>query len=401
MVNAALALLAVMLLLFMRQMSREIPVNEGVGWDGADYAAILRGDYSTATANTALRPLIVFANRPAYIVFGSAIRAFRVMNLLYIAVLCFSLCGLFDRYNQDQRLKVLLVFNLFLCVAVVKFVAFYPILVDVGAYAIMTIGLYAIVTERRLLAALATVASVLAREFGIAIVAFGVVRDLRRRVPPRVVFATYAPAVVALLVLRALVARAWAGEEGAVTLSGLITNLGLWRDPVFVSFFLYFAVTVFGGVSLFVVARAGLAARHLISEPEWAAFSAMIVAAAVAGDADIWRYLAYLLPAVVVLFAICGLDIGAANRFAIVGTLVCVTTVVTQRPLQQMDLPSYFRDWFPYYIQKGAVPSESILPLWPLWAWRLMTTVGLLWLTTACIASGVTTIGAARQPGTR
>jgi hypothetical protein len=389
----------VVLLLFMRQLSREIPVNEGAGWDGADYAAILRGDYSTATANTALRPLIVAANRPAYAVFGSAIRAFRAMNLVYTAVLCFTLCALFDRYNRDQRLKALLVGNLFLCVALVKFVAFYPILVDLGAYAVMTIALYAIVTERRLVSAPATVAAVLAREFGIATVLFGVVRDLRRRVSLWVVFATYAPAMAALFVLRALVAQRWPGDEGAVTFAGLIANLELWRDPVFAALFLYFAVTVFGGVSLFVVARGGLAARHLIKEPEWAAFSALIVAAAAAGDADIWRYLAYLLPAAVVLFAVCGLDLGAPRRFVVVAILVCVTTIVTQRPLQHMDLPSYFRDWFPYYIQRGGVRSEPILQLWPLWGWRLITAAGLLWLMSA-VASRTTIIEPARHTGT-
>jgi len=254
-------------------------------------------------------------------------------------------------------------------------------LVDTGAYAVLVLAIYCIVANRRLLTPFATAAAVLAREFSIAVVAFGVVRDLRRGISPLVVLATYSPAIAAFFAVRSYVSERWRGEsEQLVTGTRLLDNLSYWNDPVYAGFFLYFALTVFGGISLFVAARAALAARHFAREPEWLAFCALILAAAAVGDADMWRYLAYLLPMVVVLFAVCAREMDLRGRRVIImAALVCGATWLTQRPLKRIDVPTYFLDWFPYYIQKGNVPFEPIVSLWPVWAWRLMTAFILLW----------------------
>jgi hypothetical protein len=96
-----------------------------------------------------------------------------------------------------------------------------------------------------------------------------------------------------------------------------------------------------------------------------------VIAPALLGSADIWRYLAYLLPAVAVLFAICARD--QVSRRWMAALIICAATVVTQRPLQTLDLTAYFRDWYPYYVYRGGVPPQAMHPeLWPLWAWRFM-----------------------------
>jgi hypothetical protein len=118
-----------------------------------------------------------------------------------------------------------------------------------------------------------------------------------------------------------------------------------------------------------VIARCGEALRHCLREPEWAVYSGLVLAAAAMGDADLWRYLAYLLPAAAVLFAVCVQPVALQRRhMMITAAAVCIATVVTQCPLQTIDLGAYFLDWFPYYIQQGEnVPLPTLPPLWPLW----------------------------------
>jgi hypothetical protein len=380
-VNAVLAAVAVLLLVLMDRVTGRVPVNEGRGWDGVDYSNMLNG-WDHGTVNTALRPLIVRMNRPAYRLLKEPVSAFRAMNFVYIGVLCFAVCLLFDRYSNDAAAKSLLVLNLFASIAVTKYVAFYPVLIDAGAIAVVTLAIYFMVAGPRPAAAIAVVAAVLAREFAIATVVFGVVRDLRRRVPVWKIVVTYAPAIVAFFVWREHVTQKFAGNSVPVGLAALIGNLEFWKDPFFAGLFVYFTLTVFGGISLFVIARCGAALRHCVREPEWAVYAALVLAAAAMGDADLWRYLAYLLPAAVVLFAVCARQAARSRGHMIAAAaIVCIATLVTQRPFQTVDLSAYFLDWFPYYIRQGEnVPLPTLPSLWPVWGWRFLMVTGLLWL---------------------
>jgi hypothetical protein len=333
------------------------------------------------SANAALRPLVVLANRPAYWLLGSPIRAFRAMNYLYVGLLAFALCRLFDRYSGNAAAKALAIVNVFLCIATVQYVAYYPVLVDPGAYAVVTVAMYAIVSGKRMLAVPMVAAAVLSREFAVAVVVFGVVRDLRQRVSVAVVLGTYAPAIIAFLALRVVVRQAWASSgEQPLSMARLLVNLQVWHDPAFAAFFLYFAVTVFGGISLFVVARAAGVLRLWRTEWEWGIHCGVVVVAAAVGDADIWRYLAYLLPATVVAFAVGWREMASRRQRVVVAALVCAATLVTQRPFQHVDLDQYFVNWFPYYVQTGGAPLGHAVTLWPLWGWRLLGAVGLLWV---------------------
>ena len=381
-VNAGLAAAAMLLLFAMEQSTGRIPVNEGRGWDGVDYSNMLNG-WDHGTVNTALRPLIVLLNRPAYRLIREPVAAFRAMNYVYIGLLCFSVCLLFDRYSTDIAAKVFLVLNLFVSIAIAKYVAFYPVLIDAGAYALISLSVYFIVAGPRPVAAVVAVAAVLAREFAIAAIAFGVVRDLRRRVPAAVVAATYAPAMAVYFGWRWHVAERWSGSGGApLGLARLASNLHYWNDPFFAALFVYFALTVFGGISLFVFARGSVALRQMLREPEWAVYGALVLSAAALGDADLWRYLAYLLPVVVVLFAVCAREVSRPWHRIVFAAIVCIVTFLTQRPFEPVDLSAYFLDWFPYYLRKGEnLPFLTAVPsLWPVWGWRFLAIAGLLWL---------------------
>jgi hypothetical protein len=383
--NLGLMLLSLVLFAAIGAATGRINVREGRGWDGGEYAGMLEEGWDQGTANTALRPLVVMLARPAFQITGDALTAFRVMNYAYVAVLCFALCLLFDQYSNDAAAKTLLIVNVLLSIATLKYVAFYPMLIDTGAYAIITAAIYLVVSGRRIAAAVACVAAVLSREFAVAVIAFGIVRDLRRRAPLWTILATYGPAAAVFLGWRAIVASQFNdGNDEILTLSRLVANLEQWYDPTFVAFFVYFLLTLFGGVTLFVLGKFGLAARHLRREPEWAVFMLAVIAPALFGSADIWRYLAYLLPAVAVLFAVCARDIGLPRRRIAVALIICAATVITQRPFQAIDMPTYFRDWFPYYVHLERLPPEAGDPeIWPFWGWQFLGAAGLWWLLAA------------------
>ena len=78
-VNAALVVVAVLLLALMERVTGRVPANEGRGWDGVDYSNMLNG-WDHGTVNTALRPLIVRVNRPAYRLLKDPVSAFRAMR---------------------------------------------------------------------------------------------------------------------------------------------------------------------------------------------------------------------------------------------------------------------------------------------------------------------------------
>jgi hypothetical protein len=293
-----------------------------------------------------------------------------------------AVCLLFDHYSSDAAAKVLLIANVLLSIATLKYVAYYPVLIDAGAYAIITGAVYLILSGRRIPAALACVAGVLSREFTVAVIAFGIVRDLRLRVRLTTILATYGPAILVFAGWRVAVTSHFSdGNDEILTFSRLFANLEQWSDPTFVAFFVYFLLTIFGGVTLFVFGKFGLAVRHLVREPEWAVFILATIAPALFGSADMWRYLAYLLPAVVVLFAVTAREIGLPRRRLAAALIICAATVMTQRPFQAIDMTAYFRDRFPYYVQLQRLPPEATDPeIWPLWAWRFLAAAGLWWL---------------------
>ena len=398
-IDAALALMAVTLLAGLRQVTGAIPVNDGRGWDGMDYSAMLTSGFDAGSANSALRPFVVVLTMPAHWLLDSPVAAFAVMNLVFAAILSLAVCRLFARYNPDAGARALLVVNLFLCIATAKYAAFYPVLVDMGALAVMTVAIAAIVSGHRVVAAVALVGAVTAREFGLAAVVFLLLRDLRQRTPLRATLATAAPAVAALIALRLLVTRVFEDDAAPLTVARLVTNLQLWHEPVFAGLFAYFAVTVFGGVSLFAAGAAPAILRLWRREWEWAAYVALIGGAAAAGDADIWRYLAYLLPAAVAGFGVAWRELASGTRRAVAGALVLVATCVTQRPWERIDLVAYFRDWFPYYLHTGGAPIEDPPSMWPLWGWRLLMAAGLLWAMSAVAAPAPSTVPSDGTPG--
>lgn len=376
--DVGLALLAVVLSALLWTVTGTIATNGGQGWDGSDYAAMTLHGWDEGTASTALRPVIALANRVALVFSEDVVVAYRAMNLVYAALLSLGLCALMDRYRASRAEKTLVIVNLFLTIAVAKVYAFYPVTVDLGALAVVTWAVLAVTSAPAWVAAAAAVVAVLSREFGIAVVAFGIHHDLRRGRPWWQVAGTYLPALAVFFGWRAVVAACWATIEGGelLTAARFMSLVSAWREPVFAAWFAYYLVTLAGGVGMTVVARAGAAWRALRREPEWLSFSVPVLGAAFVVGADIWRYLVFLLPAVVVLFLMCARERLRGN--GIDAVLVLSATVITQRPWQEIDVPLYFREWFPYYIHAGNIPFQPSVPLWPLWGWRMLAAVGLV-----------------------
>jgi hypothetical protein len=375
--HLTLALVAVALLAALHVTGGRLEVGGGEGWDGADYARMLREGWSHGTVITQYRPLVVWANWPAYLLLGNAVQAFDAMNYLYTFAFAVLLSLLMQHYGATLAMRAVGIVCIGLSIDFRLF-AFYPVLIDLGAGVAMTLAIWCIVSNRRLAAACACVAAALAREYAPAVILFGVHRDLRQGTRLRTIAATYAPSVVAYAALRIAVARFWKGTEDGITLDFFRANLGLWTDPLFAALFLYFVVTLGAGATVVATAQIQRWWRRVREEPEWISLVLPVTLAAAFVGMDTPRYLTTLLPVAGVVFAWCASQWQGRERW--VYSTAAVGLTLWARPFQRMDSARYFADWFPYYIQARQYPLPGDPPsLWPTWGWRFLIVAAALW----------------------
>jgi len=373
-----LGIIAALILDVLADVSGPLTVGNGYGWDGQDYVRMIEVGFREGTPAMRLRPVVLLINGEVNRYFHNPRTTFHAMNLVYAFTLAVALAALCQRYGCSPIAGATLVLNLFLCISVAKMFAFYPTLVDLGAYAFLTISICAIVWDRRVLIVLTSIVAVLSREFGAVAVLFGVVRDWRRGRPPLTIALTYSPAVIAFFWIRQFTAGYSSAEEvtdPTLSLTGVIAallqNTEWWLDPVYLFLSLYFVVTLFGGVSIFVLTTPRRLVAGLRQEPEWLAIVIPLLVMGALGPLDMWRYAAFMIPAIPVFWAWAVSGIQPRRRWLIFAA-VSVATVVTQRPWQHMNADLYFRDWFPYFL----VRDHRDAGLWPVWRVYLELAVG-------------------------
>src|SRR4029079_2499386 len=233
--------------------------------------------------------------------------------------------------------------------------AYYPVLIDLGGHAMMALAVWHSIAGPRWAAGGASVAAVLSREYAPVVLIFGAWRDRRLRVPLTTTLTTYGPAALMYVAVRLMVVARSTAEGN--TLQTFIRNMGLWTGPLFPAFYVYFLLTIAGGVSLVLAAQAQRCWRVIRGEPEWLGFAVPIILVTALVGIDIWRYLTALTPLIVVLFARCSQE-WRPGQVTVLMSAVVVLTLVTQMPFQGMDLTRYFTAWFPYYAWTNAVPSD-------------------------------------------
>ena len=369
-----LLIVAIGLILFASLTARtgRVEANDGLVWDGRQYAHMVTGRIQDGTVATQTRPLLPLATRAPYYAGLQIITAFQVMNVVYAAALYFFLCLLLDLYGVPSVYKAYFVVTVALCIATAKMFAFYPTLIDLGALAVLSAATYVVLTRGGWAACVAAVLAVCARELGIALAFFGMHRDVRQGRGLIRPLLTYAPALIALLVIRRWASATNLGDRdrALLTAQDLIANLALWRDPWFAAFFAYFLLTLIGGITLLLALKPVWGLRRLAATPELATFAAIILAATAVGNADIWRYLAFLLPVITILFAAYVRD---HQPGAIVLSAALVFTIATQQSFMPMDMTHYFRDWFPVYVART---DDATPEFWSAWRLRMLWTAG-------------------------
>jgi hypothetical protein len=392
-VNVTLATLALALFAALSWASGQIDVEGGLGYDGRVYAAMLEEGLTAGTRFTLMRPLIILLARVPYYFTQDVIASFELLNYVFAFAQAYLIATLADLYGATRIGKVYLVVSLSVCIATAKMFAYYPVLVDLGGYVALLLAVYAVLAAPKPVAAVAVCAAVAAREFGIAVAFFGIVRSLRRREGTAAALA-YVPAIAAFALLRYI--GATRGVQGYSIFELLVQNLAHWQEFWYLAAFAYFLLTLFGGISLILAARPHDWAPLLIEEPEWVIFGGTILGITLVFGIDIWRYLAFGLPLAVVLFARASARWTARERIWLY-TLAAFATWYTQRPFERVTLERYFRDWFPYYV---AYLASSPFPpdiLWPVWSWRFPVTGALFG---ALVLSNLARVRARQHAGT-
>lgn len=351
--NLLIALVGLALFAAVNARSGRIDANDGLGWDGRQYAHMTRTGLAYGNIPTQTRPLLPLLTRIPYAAGLDVRAAFQFMNFVYAFVLYLGLCRILDLYDAGWQYKVFLIANVALCIATAKMFAFYPTLVDLGALALLTGAIYFALAGRPWISGVATLLAVAAREFSAAGALFGFHRSVRRGQGFATALLAFAPAVFAGFVIRHWAIATNVGDRDSIrwllSAGNFLDGLVLWREPVGVAFFAYFVVTLLGGVTALLVVRPLWCLRRVADEPELATFAIPLLAVSALG-VDVWRYLMFLLPAIAVLFA---RYVREHQPGVPVLTVAFILTLVTQRPLAAMDMSRYFRDWFPLYPYLG------------------------------------------------
>ena len=108
----------------------------------------------------------------------------------------------------------------------------------------------------------------------------------------------------------------------------------------------------------------------MAATPELATFASIILAATAVGNADIWRYLAFLLPVIAILYAAYVRD---HRPGLLVLSAALLFTLATQQPFTPMDMTRYFQDWFPVYVSRT---DDATPAFWSMWRLRMALTAG-------------------------
>lgn len=380
--NAGIVTLAMLLVGSIWLQAGRIAESRGLGYDGEIYAAMTTQGLDAGGDNARMRPLVILLNRVMYgVTAPDVIGAFQLMNVVYAALLAWVLCAILDLYGVSSAHKIVFTLNVFATIAVTKMFAFYPVLIDLGAYLFVALAVYSILRGNRLWIVVATLLAVFAREFGLVVILFGVHRDLRLRVRLPMVAATYAPALAAFIALRQWVIATSPEASGVAAIQGglvsagdIAANLsrGGWLFPVF---FAYFTAAVFGGISILLVLRALRGRLRLGGETEWITYLGCLGLLTLAGP-DVWRYLAYGVPAVAALYA----GNLAAENWRLVAPWSALLTAFTQRPWVRMNDTSFFEDWLPLYLPQFGIPDPPTPEFWLRWSVRGAVVIGIAML---------------------
>src|SRR5688572_8332404 len=355
--HAGLAAAGVLIFQMAVMTSGRIVAGDGLGWDGRGYARLMAEGLDHASEITRTRPLLPLLTRVPHALGLDVIPSFQLMNVLYAFTLYLFSVLLLDAYGAGMRVKALVVANLALCIATSKMFAYYPVQIDLGVLALVTASVYFVLTDRHALAGVVGMLAMASREFGIVVVLCGLHRTFRRgRLWPDSLW--YLPGVAV-----GLWVRWFTYSEGVLSANDAVANLALWRHPAFLGAFAYFTVTVFGGISALLVLHPRWCWRRLREQPELASYLLVIAGLTALGNLDVWRYLVFALPVVLVLFAEYCDRLSPPERMT--AAAVTFVTVITQRPFQRMDADLYFQDWFPlYWIIGDFSPSRDFLALW-------------------------------------
>jgi len=368
--NLLIVLVGLSLFAGLNARSGRVEANDGLGWDGRQYSHMVTARIYDGTIATQTRPLLPLLTRIPYNAGIDIIPAFQVMNFLYAAALYLFLCLILDLYAVAPVYKLYFVVTVALCIATSRMFAFYPVQIDLGALAVLCAASYVLLTRTGWMAAAAALIAVTTREFAVALAFFGFHRELRQGRGVVRPLLTYAPAVAALLLIRQWASTTNLGDRDRplLTAADFIANLALWRDLPFVAFFAYFLITLLGGITVLLFLRPVWCLRTMRDTPELATFAALIVAATAAGNADIWRYLVFMLPVITIIYAA---YVRAHQPGPVILTAAFLLTLVTQQPFVQMDMTHYFRDWFPGYVYRT---SDATAIFWSTWWVRFATT---------------------------
>jgi hypothetical protein len=339
-------------------LSGRTSVNDGLGWEGPIYAAMVTDrDVQAGSAAHRLTPAFPLSAAIPFAVTGRIAASFSIVNVVAFALLVFAACLILDSYAAPLIVKLCTAFTLTVSGMFSVGAAFNPGLPDLLAVALIVLAVASTDAKNGFRVAALQIAATTASPVGIIAPLYGMAKSWARG--PRAPGSLMA-FVPALLVWGLLQVWARGGPAGLLELtrfSRVAADVALWNEAAFILFALYFLITSLGGLTILLWSRPRWMAEVIRKQPELLALVLPTALFIVTGGLDVPRMISFLLPFWLVLTGIWCREQKASLLLPM--ALAAALTVLTQHPWTRMDNERYFVDWFPYSVHAERVDVSS------------------------------------------
>src|SRR5262245_3092916 len=242
--NAILALAAGVFYIALVSYSGHITVNDGLGPDGAPYAAMVTlHDVGAGTAGNRVWPAFPIAGVIAYAVTGNAVSSFTLVNGVALVLLVFAACLILDAPRASMPIKASAALSLSIAGIPAAISAFNPVQPYLLGVAMLTLAVAVCELTIWPLTAVAQVGAVLASPVGLAAPLYGITRSWRLNRRAAMDLLIFAPAFFLWVLIQTWARGGPAGLLDLLRLSRVYADAILWTESAFILFGAYFILT--------------------------------------------------------------------------------------------------------------------------------------------------------------
>jgi hypothetical protein len=353
-VNMLIVGIAVVVHVGLALYSGRTSVNDGLGWEGPIYAAMVTDrDVQRGSAFHRLTPAFPLATALPFAISGNIVGSFVAVNALAFALLVFAACRILDGHTVPLMVKLCTALTLTVSGMFSAAAAFNPGQPDLLGVALVTLAVALCDQPGELRLAAVHIAATLGSPVGIVAPLYGQARRWHQRQRALRGLTVFVPALVVWALVQVWARGGLSGLLELTRFSRVAADVALWNELTFILLALYFLMTSVGGLTILLWSRPRWIVETVRKRPELLALVLPAALFIVTGGLDFPRMIAFLLPFWLILI---GLWCRAQTASLLIPVLLAAAlTLLTQHPWRTINDERYFVDWFPYSVHAGRV----------------------------------------------